>query len=128
MRFVIVWFVLQACGLALGIFSRLWNTVLASSIAVFSQKGGDGPIVKFIREIAPILFMIIQFIPNVVSWYVTIFILLTASQPIAYEAAIVIGRPQQFTSMTAAVRDWEFSKAASNFVTLLGGDTTAQSP
>ena len=116
MRFVIVWFALQASGLAIGIFSRLWNTVFVSSFVLFNQTSGDRSIGKFIKTIAPILIMILEFVPTVVSWYVTIFILFTASQPIAYDAAIVIGRQQQFTDMTAAARDWEFSKVASNFV------------
>ncbi len=55
MRFVIVWFALQASGLAIGIFSRLWNTVFVSSFVLFNQTSGDRSIGKFIKTIALIL-------------------------------------------------------------------------
>jgi hypothetical protein len=128
MRVVIIWFVLRAVGIVLSIFSGLWNTVFISAVTVLQQTAfrRDEPIWRLFRIASPIVAMITNLVPTVVSWWVTIFIIFAVAQPIAYEASLVIGRPQEFTGMVAAAQQRQFAKAASHLIALLGANTPVQ--
>jgi hypothetical protein len=128
MQVIIVWFVLNAAGLVLGIFSRIWNLVIGSTTMVVQQtlslRSHSSRAARIFGAFFPIVFLVSDLVPTFVGWWVTIFILFTAAQPIAYEAATVVGQPQEFTQMMDAARRREFYAAAHHLVLLLNGSST----
>jgi hypothetical protein len=96
MRFIIVWFLYNAWGVFFGILSLLWNTIL-TPVMILAQRYGRR--YEWVNSLFPIYGLIITIVPSFIDWYVRLLILIAVAEPMAQDAAVVLGREKEFSEL-----------------------------
>jgi hypothetical protein len=118
-KFVILWFVLRLIGWFFDVVATVWSIMLSAAVtALFSWDFGW---MRKLRGVVQVASVVLHIVPQLLRWSVEIFVLLAVFQPVAFEAAILLGRPDEFTGMMSDVFDFHIGAAAESLQRLLLG-------